>query len=584
MKKRVEQEEPEVVEEKKEEKALVVSDSRTMIFKQLEEQYNLPIDDIIKMIRSETPLTRNGAELAVRVAKSFGLPLQGINVITTSRGATNIYVNADGLRWRIHTDERGVKESTVSITHRPSKEEPWIETEARIIMGDGSLFTNIGVVPCQPGTPEVGNAMMKCLHPLTEVLTSTGWKYITDISKDDLVAQYDLTDKSVSFTYPQNIIETETVAWIDIRDSASVQVVTPNHDVVVDNEKIEASVLVNNEICKPTRYMKRAYKKRFGYIPISGVISSSGLPLGDDCIRLLVAHICDGCYRGPNRRVTFGFTKTRKIERMRQLLCSADIKYKESHWDSNDSTSFSVSGELFHRFLNPDKSVPMSVIINMDNHQAHVFAEELQYWDGTIHDGAIAFQQSESHKSIIDSVQIVCALHGIDTSLHKYFLSRRNEYKYGLRVALTGLSRSNRVYHIEWFTTPQKAYCVEVSDGAILTRYDGQLAFTGNCATKSKRRASVDAVGVALPIAEDFLEYAEEQRAKGKASDIIDGEFSILLAKPVAEPTNLAEVLAWVQQHSKTVDEATAIAGEFTVIASDVKEAVAKLKKAWEIK
>jgi hypothetical protein len=237
-----------------------------MVFRQLQEQYDLPIEQVIQLIRSEAPLTKVGAMLALQVAKSFGLPLQGINVITTSRGATNVYVNADGIRWRVHTDDRGIAASTGEITHRPSKDEPWFEAVGTVKFKDGSEFTNIGVVGVDLNKPmDIANGAMKAL-------------------------------------------------------------------------------------------------------------------------------------------------------------------------------------------------------------------------------------------------------------------------------------------------------------------------------TKAKRRAGVDAVGVALPIAEDFLEYAEEQRAKGKASDFIDGEFKDLSTKPIAEPSTLAEVFVWVQQHNKTIDDATAIAGDLNIIASDVKEAVAKLKKAWEIK
>lgn len=262
--------EPEVVEEKKEDikedKALVVTDSRAMIFKQLEEQYNLPIKDVVQLIRSEAPLTEVGAKLALRVAQSFGLPLQGINVITTSRGVTNVYVNADGIRWRVHTDDRGIAASTGEITHRPTKDEPWFEAVGTVKFKDGSEFTNIGVVG-----------------------------------------------------------------------------------------------------------------------------------------------------------------------------------------------------------------------VNLNN-------------------------------------------------------------------------------------------SMEVANGAM------------KAITKAKRRAGVDAVGVALPIAEDFLEYAEEQRSRGKSSGVIDGEFQEIASKSITEPTNLAEVLAWVQQHNKSIDEATGIAGDLAVIASDVKSAVAKLREAWETK
>ncbi len=137
-------------------------DARKLLFKQLDEQYTLPWKEQAALIRSETPMTERGVALALRVARSFGLPLQGINIITNKRGEANVYVNADGLRWRLHTDPRGLKKSFVEITHRPTKDEPWIEAVATIVMNDDSSFTNIGVVSSPPSSPNIGNDMMKC--------------------------------------------------------------------------------------------------------------------------------------------------------------------------------------------------------------------------------------------------------------------------------------------------------------------------------------------------------------------------------------------------------------------------------------
>lgn len=138
---------------------LVVIDTKELMFKQLVDQYKLPWEDQRGLIRSESPLTEKGVMLAVKTAMAFGLPLQGINVIPSKQGST-VYVNSDGLRWRIHTDERGVKKSLAEVIHRPTREEPWIEVQAMIVMGDDSEYVNFGVVDCPPG-PGVGNNIMK---------------------------------------------------------------------------------------------------------------------------------------------------------------------------------------------------------------------------------------------------------------------------------------------------------------------------------------------------------------------------------------------------------------------------------------
>ncbi len=138
-------------------------DERRLLFRQLEDQYALSVKEQFNLIRSQTQITKDEVIQAVKVAKQFGLPLQGINIISAkSTGTTTIYINAEGLRWRLHVDPRGLKRSIVEVAHRPSKEEPWVETIATIEMGDGSIFSNIGAVHCPPNSPEIGNALMKC--------------------------------------------------------------------------------------------------------------------------------------------------------------------------------------------------------------------------------------------------------------------------------------------------------------------------------------------------------------------------------------------------------------------------------------
>ena len=146
--------------EKAETALIDAKDARKLLFKQLDEQYTLPWKEQAALIRSETPMTERGIALALRVARSFGLPLQGLNIITNKRGEANVYVNADGLRWRLHTDPRGIRNSTAEVIHRPTTTEPWVEVKATITMGDGSEYTNFGAVDCIPGSG-VSNALLK---------------------------------------------------------------------------------------------------------------------------------------------------------------------------------------------------------------------------------------------------------------------------------------------------------------------------------------------------------------------------------------------------------------------------------------
>ena len=149
----------EEVEQEKEQ----VDNSKALIFSQLTNQYDLPWNEAAQLIRSEAPLNEKGARLVIQVARSFGLPLQGLNWIPSKTGG-NVYVNSDGVRWRIHTDPRGIQKSTAEITHRPTKDEPWFEATATVGFKDGSEFTNIGVVYVDWGRPsDIANGAMRSI-------------------------------------------------------------------------------------------------------------------------------------------------------------------------------------------------------------------------------------------------------------------------------------------------------------------------------------------------------------------------------------------------------------------------------------
>jgi len=95
--------------------------------------------------------------------------------------------------------------------------------------------------------------------------------------------------------------------------------------------------------------------------------------------------------------------------------------------------------------------------------------------------------------------------------------------------------------------------------------------------TKAKRRAGVDAVGLALPIFEDYVEYAEGEVIEGSARVV---EEQPLL--PSGEPRNLAELLARAMREfgmdAETVQRK--LDKDLSEIASDVKAAWEQLQEA----
>ena len=148
-----------VVEEAKE-KEDSVDHSKSLIFSQLEEQWKLPVDEIRQLVRSESPVNEKGALMALAAAKMFGLPIQGLNIIPSKAGVPQIYINVVGIRWRVQTDPREFFSEKLQVTHRPSKDEPYVEVKTTITMKTGANAEALGSVACLP-MGDVPNATLK---------------------------------------------------------------------------------------------------------------------------------------------------------------------------------------------------------------------------------------------------------------------------------------------------------------------------------------------------------------------------------------------------------------------------------------
>ncbi len=123
----------------------VIPDERALVFNQLKEQYTMPWERARNLIRSETMLTENAVRLAMDVARSFGLPLQGLNIIPSKNGP-QAFVNSDGVRWRLHIDPRGVKSIKEDITHFPTPDEPYVHAVGFVEFNDGSQFSRYATI------------------------------------------------------------------------------------------------------------------------------------------------------------------------------------------------------------------------------------------------------------------------------------------------------------------------------------------------------------------------------------------------------------------------------------------------------
>lgn len=82
-------------------------------------------------------------------------------------------------------------------------------------------------------------AFMECLTGDHELLTPSGWKSISQVTKDDLVAQYSIGSESTTFANPINVSShySDKTFMIETVDSSVRQHVSPNHRVLLYEDK-----------------------------------------------------------------------------------------------------------------------------------------------------------------------------------------------------------------------------------------------------------------------------------------------------------------------------------------------------------
>jgi len=142
--------------------------SKTLLspWDQVKSEWSAPVEKRALLVRSMTTVTVQMVELATDVAKRYGLPISGVNMIPSKAGPRP-YINSDGIRWRLHMDKRGLKEYIGEITHMPTDDEPYIMARSRVEMKDGTIAVNEAIMDW-PATGKdagftLGDAAMKAI-------------------------------------------------------------------------------------------------------------------------------------------------------------------------------------------------------------------------------------------------------------------------------------------------------------------------------------------------------------------------------------------------------------------------------------
>jgi transcription elongation factor Elf1 len=318
----------------------------------------------------------------------------------------------------------------------------------------------------------------------TEVLTrKEGWKKISLLNLEDEIIQYNISNKNFSYSKPLNISSHEAEELIHLESWHHKQVVTLNHDVIYKNEKIKAYKLLEIGDLK---------QKDF---PLFGKFDQLGIDLSDELIKLLVWVVSDATMidetkygKKNSRRVQFKLSKERKINRLKSLLNKLNFNYTYKICNKTGCNKlqpyyiriYGKYARFIFNLLNSKKEYP-DFFKNLNSHQTKILLKELSKTDGNKKDNRISY--SSINKKDIDLLQEVLIKNNYITKVYtkNYPASGFNSIKKQYILVVFLNLKCNYKINIKKIRYNDQVYCVEVPDGAILTRHGGKIGISGNC-------------------------------------------------------------------------------------------------------
>ena len=317
-----------------------------------------------------------------------------------------------------------------------------------------------------------------CYIKGTEVLTDSGFKMFEDLTDKDLVAQFD-NKRNISFSKPLNILSRQYNGVVyDIKHNFSRQIVTDLHDVVVNGKKKKAKDLINSDL-----------DGIFG----NGFINNKDYPIDDNMLKFLVNLICDGCVfvtKGKNSekvRFQFKLSKERKINNLKNILNNLGLDYTYKICKKTGVNKLQpyyirlykkdVTKHIFN-LIDNKKEFP-SFFAKLSKRQAEIVLNEISITDGTVCDNSISWVTTS--KNDCEVIQQMCIFNGINCFISKYdnksgFNNGKLQYKTKIKILKPLLTKNIKSYQYNGIVN-----CVQMPLGTVVTRYDGKVAFSGNC-------------------------------------------------------------------------------------------------------
>ena len=159
-----------------------------------------------------------------------------------------------------------------------------------------------------------------CVDNQTEVLTTNGWKFRSELKSDDLIYSFDSKNKKVVVKCIDEIVDVKYTGDVFTFKTKSVsQRVTDKHTMVGFTSKGTYKKILAKEL---------SLKSSFIYI-LNGELDTNGVNLTDDELRLYIAINADGSVNLKTDLIRFKLKKEGKKKFIRELLNRLGVDFSE---------------------------------------------------------------------------------------------------------------------------------------------------------------------------------------------------------------------------------------------------------------
>lgn len=333
---------------------------------------------------------------------------------------------------------------------------------------------------------------MECFDDQTQLLTSKGWKDCKEIDVNDLVAQYDLTTKEISFAKPEKVWSYKYKGLMHLYESKTTNIcVTPNHDLIAINSDTQ-------KVSKLKSYQSKLEKKYLYPTSGEGIGESKKLTVYD---KILIASQA-AAYIEPNKTVIFSLRKQKQIDKICNLLDKAEIKYYITTEDKGELVNIHFY-LLETTDINQVKSLKFLDLETISASQAVEVIKELSFW----YDSKKVFDLI--NKEAADVIQTIAVLSNLytatvssDTNTYTVSITKKNKIGYPKKE------------EIEY---DGYVYCVSVNKQNVISRRNGKVAFTGNCIHARSYNNLIESLGL-----EEYDPFEQDTIVKKRLENLIE--------------------------------------------------------------